>query len=90
MASMAAEIDSKPPWDRSPFVDAVVRLMMGAAAAMNALPNQFWGLVILSLGAYLLQFADQRTLALIGGVIGAGSSLVTTGIGRPKKQDEHH
>lgn len=87
---MAAEIDSKPPWDRSPFVDALVRFMMGAAAALGALPNQFWGLVILGLGCYMLQYADQRTLALIGGVIGAGSSLLTTGIGRPKKPDEHH
>ena len=76
------------PWARSPFVDALVKLMMGAAAAMGALPNQFWGLVILGLGCYMLQYADQRTLALIGGVIGAGSSLLTTGIGKPRSHEK--
>lgn len=72
-----------PPWQRqSPFVDGIVKLMMGVAQSFAALPNQCWGLIILGLGCWMLQYANERTLALIGGVIGAGSSLLTTGIGK--------
>ena len=77
------------PWSRIPFVDGLVRLMMGIAMAIAALPNQFWGLIILCVGAYMIQDADQRTLAIIGGIIAAGSSLCTTRIGKPTdKKDE--
>ena len=66
------------PWQKqtSPFVSALNKFMMGIASAITALPNQFWGMSILTLGAIMIPHATEKTLAIIGGIIAAGAQLL--------------
>lgn len=59
------------------FVGSLTDLMMGTAQAIAALPNQFWGLIVLVIGALMIPYATEKTLAIIGGIITAGGSLLT-------------
>lgn len=66
------------------FVSSITDLMMGIAKAIAALPNQLWGLVVLAIGAAMVPYATEKTLAIIGGIITAGGALLA----RDKKPDE--
>jgi hypothetical protein len=58
------------------FVGSVTDLMMGTAQAIATLPNQLWGLIVLGIGAAMIPYATEKTLAIIGGIITAGGSLL--------------
>ena len=88
MADIEIDGTERVPWWRWGFVDGVVRLMMGMSMAISALPREFWGLLVLLVGAGLLELANDKTLSLISGIIGAGTSLLSTGIARPGKKDD--
>ena len=86
MANIEIDGTERVPWWRWGFVDGVVRLMMGVSMAISALPNQLWGLMVLLLGAWLLQRATNETRSLISGVIGAGTSLLASSVIKHPKQ----
>jgi hypothetical protein len=51
--------------------------MLGASIAIDALPREFWGFLILCIGAYMVEHANTATLAIIGGIITAGANMLS-------------
>ena len=70
------------------LVDSLTDLMMGTAQAIAALPNQFWGLIVLIVGAVMIPRATEKTLAIVGAIIAAGGSLLTRDLMKKDDEDE--